>query len=311
MDALEAFRTPQMEGESAEDYEARCCRAGQLVRETNPDGLDAEEKVKLSVLEELYGMEESQRTNFLKLKLFEAIEKDDRVLGDSVLLPLLRIRKVKILPGADASSLSTFFHTPPKAESLGEESPLRRGPLSLPAALPVSGGAPSAGPPATGQDPLMEVLVKQVEALSNLGKALEHKDKPKQSVIQVTPQLKWPILGNEGPKSRQIQEFYDKYERICGLANDGRGMPDVELLRVLGNCLKGSRARVYENEMKLARRTGLDLSDPRKAYDIIKSNMMRFRETDEERGRKVRLALKQHVHSRRTLALRSRGWSLS
>ena len=116
-----------------------------------------------------------------------------------------------------------------------------------------------------------------MEVLSILGKALEHNGKPKQSAIQVTPQLKWPNLGDEGPESRQIQEFYDKYERICGLANDGQWMPDAELLRVLGNCLKGSRARVYENQMKIARRSGLDLTKPRKVYVAIKVKVPRDR----------------------------------
>ena len=64
-------------------------------------------------------------------------------------------------------------------------------------------------------------------------------------------------------------------------------MPDVELLGVLGNCLKGTRARVYENEMKIVHRTELDLSEPRKIYDAIKVKMMRFREADEEKGTRV------------------------
>ena len=57
-------------------------------------------------------------------------------------------------------------------------------------------------------------------------------------------------------------------------------MPDTELLRVLGNCLKGSRAKVYENEMKVAHRDESHLKSPRKVYDATKKKMMRFRETN-------------------------------
>ena len=56
---------------------------------------------------------------------------------------------------------------------------------------------------------------------------------------------------------------------------------------VLGNCAKGSRARLYDNEMRMARRAGIHLSEPRNVYDTIKSKMMRFRETDEEKGTRV------------------------
>jgi hypothetical protein len=68
---------------------------------------------------------------------------------------------------------------------------------------------------------------------------------------------------------------------------DGDGMQDAEMLRVLANCLKGSRSRVYDNEMKLARRDNSDVNDPRKVYDKIKRSLMRFRETDEERQMRV------------------------
>ena len=71
------------------------------------------------------------------------------------------------------------------------------------------------------------------------------------------------------------------------MANDGSGMSDVEMLRVLSNCLKGTRAKVYENEMKVAQRTSKDLTEPRKVYDSVKKKLMRFRETDEERQMRV------------------------
>ena len=43
----------------------------------------------------------------------------------------------------------------------------------------------------------------------------------------------------------------------------------------------------HENEMKIARRTGLDLTEPRKIYDAIQVKLMRFSEADEEKGMRM------------------------
>ena len=45
-DALETFRAPLLEGEPAEDYEARCLRAGRLVLDARPADLTAEEETR-------------------------------------------------------------------------------------------------------------------------------------------------------------------------------------------------------------------------------------------------------------------------
>ena len=37
-------------------------------------------------------------------------------------------------------------------------------------------------------------------------------------VIQVRPEIHWPKLGDDGPGGREVEEFYEKYEEICGIA---------------------------------------------------------------------------------------------
>ena len=58
-------------------------------------------------------------------------------------------------------------------------------------------------------------------------------------VIQVRPEIHWPKLGDDGPGGREVEEFYEKYEEICGIARDGQGMTEKERLLTLKNCLKG------------------------------------------------------------------------
>eukprot|EP00969_Alexandrium_andersonii_P256817 11354067-Alexandrium_andersonii.AAC.1 len=53
------------------------------------------------------------------------------------------------------------------------------------------------------------------------------------SVVKVAPTLKWPILGDDGPDAKEVEEFYEKYEDLCRLANDGRGMNPAEHLTTL------------------------------------------------------------------------------
>ena len=40
-------------------------------------------------------------------------------------------------------------------------------------------------------------------------------------VIQINPKVTWPMLGDDGPGGREVEEFYDWYEEICGIARDG------------------------------------------------------------------------------------------
>merc|ERR1711990_961056 len=63
----------------------------------------------------------------------------------------------------------------------------------------------------------------------------------------------------------------------------GKGMPQKEKLRVLGSCLKGSRARVYKNMIRWAREAGHLDSDPTRVYEDIRERLMEYRQTTMER----------------------------
>ena len=91
-DALEAYRASLMRHESAEQYDGRCLRAGQLVEGSQPDPLTGESK-KFKFLEEL---------GLLKLKPLATMAANDRFRGGSVITPLLRERVARALPGAYA-----------------------------------------------------------------------------------------------------------------------------------------------------------------------------------------------------------------
>ena len=82
---------------------------------------------------------------------------------------------------------------------------------------------------------LAAAIKAQTEALA---KAFASRD-TRHSTIKVSPTFKWPTLGDDGPDSKEIEEFYDKYEDLCRLANDGRGMTPLEHLTTLVSCLKG------------------------------------------------------------------------
>ena len=62
------------------------------------------------------------------------------------------------------------------------------------------------------------------------------------------------------------------------LANDGKGVPDREKLRMLMPSLRGSRLKIYKNMIKFYRKDLLK-TDPGKVYDIIKQRLMEFQET--------------------------------
>ena len=83
----------------------------------------------------------------------------------------------------------------------------------------------TAGTPAQ----LTEILDKQTQLLE---RAL---DKPRvaSSTIKVEPKVFWPKLGDDGPGGKEVEEFYEKFEEICSLANDGTGMSDKEMLVAL------------------------------------------------------------------------------
>ena len=70
-----------------------------------------------------------------------------------------------------------------------------------------------------------QVVTKQTELLERV------LDRPKSqgSTIKVEPRVYWPKLGDDGPGGKEVEEFYESFEGICGLANNGTGMSDKEM----------------------------------------------------------------------------------
>ena len=115
---------------------------------------------------------------------------------------------------------------------------------------------------------------------------LSHLDKKssKKSTIQIRPDVTWPSLSD---LDQDIETFFEELDDICDLANDADGMSDIERLRVLGNCLKQSRKKVYRVKLKEARASGLLKTDPGKVFEEIRVRLMEFRESALEKQNRV------------------------
>ena len=73
-----------------------------------------------------------------------------------------------------------------------------------------------------------------------------------------------------------MEEFYDKYEEICGIARNGEGMTEKERLVTLKTCLKGSRRKIYDNVYKNMKNLVGTEDGPKKIYDEIKRRHLSF-----------------------------------
>ena len=90
-------------------------------------------------------------------------------------------------------------------------------------------------------------------------------------------------MGDDGPDAKEVDEFFDKYEDLCRLANDGRGMNATEHLTTLLSCLRGSKEKVYKLVYRKHRKLGTVGDDPDKVFEEIKSRLMKFVETPMEK----------------------------
>ena len=100
------------------------------------------------------------------------------------------------------------------------------------------------------------------------------------------PQVTWPTLG-DGDGEHNVEAFFEEYEDIVGLANDGRGMAPVEKLRCRRQRLKQSRRKVYNVVRKESRRNGFLERDPEATYQRVYDRLMEFQETPFERQNRV------------------------
>ena len=60
-------------------------------------------------------------------------------------------------------------------------------------------------------------------------------EKPKthKPTIKVEPKVHWPHLGGDGPSGKEVIEFYEKFEEICGLAKSTAHGPVLKSLSEL------------------------------------------------------------------------------
>ena len=95
----------------------------------------------------------------------------------------------------------------------------------------------------TGGVNLKEIFDAQAKAFAT---AVQGKSEKRTSTIQIRPDFKPPKLGDDGKSSRDIKEFFDKYEDYVSLANDGKGMLPPEHLQTLATCLQGTKLKIYK-----------------------------------------------------------------
>ena len=134
-----------------------------------------------------------------------------------------------------------------------------------------------------------QVLERQTEILTQL---MDKPDKPyekrhKASTFKVEPRLPFPNYGDDGSGGREAEDFFEKFEDITSLANDGDGMSDKEMVMTLRLCLKGSRKTIYENILKEKKETLVLPDGYGEVYRLVKVRLLKFLETPVERQMRV------------------------
>jgi len=131
-----------------------------------------------------------------------------------------------------------------------------------------------------------------VESVGGLAAALEAQTKvlkealagrSTSSVTAVKTDLHWPTLGDDRSDFRDVTQFYEEFEDICGLANSCKGMSAREMLLALRSRCRGSRLKTYQNLYKTAWQAGEVVNSPETVYERIKAKHLVFSESREER----------------------------
>ena len=120
------------------------------------------------------------------------------------------------------------------------EERLRRAEAQLAVRDAAAAGVGSVGSATPGPDALAAVMERQTGLLE---KALNRPQENRRtnSTIKVEPKVQWPHLGDDGPGGKEVNEFYNTFENICGLANNAQGMADREMLVALKSCMAKSK----------------------------------------------------------------------
>ena len=97
------------------------------------------------------------------------------------------------------------------------------------------------------------------------------------STIKVEPKVRWPSLADENTGGKDVEIFYERFEEIMDLSNNGKGMAWPEMMMTLKSCLWGSRRQIYDNITTTKRKEGGGkILDHQGAYQEIKDRLFRF-----------------------------------
>ncbi|CAL1170400.1 unnamed protein product [Cladocopium goreaui] len=302
---------------TAEDFGAYLMRMGRVINALN--SLDAQipagmlEKVtrKAELVIELYAefgeLSRGKGVKFLRDK-FVATVQDEKLDATERELSVQAIGEIiERLGGRLSSSPDKLFSTPSDDQKSAGAS--RKGTGSAPSSKVRVPGRPKGN----GDSPMqarLAALEMELEALrqekagsdaasmasgqeQTLAAALEEQTKVLKealagrgkdtSITSVKTDLHWPTLGDERADSRDVSQFYEEFEDVCGLANSCRGMGHREMLLALRARCRGSRLKTYQNMYKAAWKAGEVLSDPGSVYEKIKAKHLMFSESREER----------------------------
>jgi len=77
-----------------------------------------------------------------------------------------------------------------------------------------------------GSPMLAQVMEKHLDAQNELMQAIvDNTNRPQKapgSTIRVEPKIVWPKFGDQDHGGQYVEEFYEKFEEVCGLANEGQ-----------------------------------------------------------------------------------------
>ena len=265
--------------------------------------------------EAVYGQTLAQAVQFLKAEFGrvlleeETFEAGDYQIRLEVLMGMLRSRGQEVSQSAQRLFSEPVTGTMPSPERAGAGLPRGVGSDATFGAAPkaravvpprfpripqfrLDGDEGGGGRPAAGAEtPKVDADVSLAAAIhaqtAALAKVLASRDNTRHSTIKVSPTFKWPTLGDDGPDSKEVEEFYEKYEDLCRLANDGRGMSPLEHLTTLVSCLRGSKEKIYKLIYRKHRRLGTVDEDPDEVFAEIRARHMKFTETPMERQMRV------------------------
>ena len=140
-----------------------------------------------------------------------------------------------------------------------------------------------------GADPsgmsLAAAIQVQTETLAKV--LAESNNRKRSTVTAVKTEVKWPRLSDEASDTKDVRDFYEQFEEVCGMANDCNGMGPQDMLLALRHLCMGSRLKTFTNIYKREARAGTVKTDPAAVYQMIKAKHLLFTETPDEKEIRV------------------------